>query len=273
MRQLIVPFAVLALTAGCAHAPPPIPITPPTLVLESFIPQQFDAYGVTLSMHGRLENPNPVSVPVDVFTYQISIDGQPAGGGKVSTGIVLPANGSVPARVPARLEWASVPHLLELLATHGGEAPCQVTGAALVPNGSQYLELPYAVSGTVGLPFPPKVSMGKVVLQKSDLFETIIEVQMNVQNPNKFPLPNGRLAYNLTLSGVSVVNGGNFALTDVPPGEPRLIAIPVRFSTVGAAAGAIASILRGANADVAFSGSAGYGGLEAGLDARATLAR
>ncbi len=272
MRQLIVPFAVLALAAGCAHAPPPIPITPPTLVLQSFTPVQFDAYGVTLSMEGKLENPNPVSVPVDVFTYQIAIDGQPAGGGKVSTGIVLPANGSVPATVPARLDWAAVPHLVDLLVAHGGEAPCQVSGAALVPNGAQYLELPYAVSGTVALPQLPKVSMGKVVLRKSDLFETILEVQVNVENPNKFPLPNGRLAYNLTLSGVSVVNGGNYALLDVPPGETRPIAIPVRFSTVGAAAGAIAGALRGV-ANVAFSGRAGFGGLEVGLDAQTALTR
>lgn len=272
MRQLIVPFAVLTFAAGCAHVPPPIPITPPVLVLESFLPEQLDAYGVTLAMHGRLENPNPVSVPVDVFTYRIAVEGQNIGAGRVRTGIVLPANGSVPATVPARLEWAHVPHLVEFLVANSGEVPCEVSGVALVPNGPEHLELPYAVSGTVALPLPPKVSMDKVVLRKSDLLETVLEVQMSVENPNKFPLPNGRLAYDLRLSGVSVVKGGSYALTDVPPGETRPIAIPVRFSTVGAAAGAIAGALRGV-ASVSFSGRAGYGGFAVGLDAQMGLTR
>ncbi|GAO03917.1 LEA type 2 family protein [Anaeromyxobacter sp. PSR-1] len=265
--------ALVALTAACggrAVRTPPLAIDPPAFRPEALLPTGADAYGVALALSGRIENPNPMALPVAGFTYAFEVMGAPAGGGQVASELVLPAGGAVPVTVPVRLRWADVPGFLEALATRPS-LPVTVSGAARVRAGGGTVAVPYRMDGSVVLPRLPSVTLADAVVRESTLFHTVVELRVSVRNPNPFPLPTGRLSYDLSVSGVPVIQAAKSALDAVPPQGQATVVVPVRFSTVGAAAGALAGAVRG-RADLSVSGRAGYGALEVGVDLRGALA-
>ena len=268
---LVLPAALAACGGPRASAPPPVAVDPPILRVESFLPRSADAVGVTIAMLGQVENPNPFDLSVARLGYAFEIAGRPAGNGILSTSVVLPARSEVPIQIPARLLWADVPGFVSLLAS-GQMVDFRAAGAAGVRTHRGWIDLPYAVDGQVALPRLPAVGLEGASLRQSNLFETVVEVRVGVENPNDFALPTGRLAYALSVNGVSVASAASHSLGTVPAHGEATVVIPVRFSTVGAAAGMLSGAL-GGKAEVVLAGRAGYGSLEVALDARTQLAR
>ncbi len=272
-RAAALAAALLAAACGGRRVPPPAPVavTPPVLRVDGVLPQGADAVGVTLSLQGSAENPNPFSLSVARFDYAVALEGQPVGRGQVSSGLVVPARAALPLAVPLRVGWAQIPGFLGLLATRRSLA-LHVTGAAVVPGPRGPMALPYAVAGEVALPVLPAVAFQGAALRESSVFQTVVELRLEVRNPNPFPLPTGHLAYDLFLSGVPVAQAASHSLEAVPAGGAAVVVVPVRFSTLGAAAGVLSGAM-GGRAEVALRGRAGYGALEVAVDARGGLAR
>jgi LEA14-like dessication related protein len=267
--------AVLSFAAsGCGGArrvpdAAPVAIDPPRFRAEAVLPQARDADGVTLAVTGRIENPNPFPLRVARLTYAFDVLGARVDAGAVASELALPAGAAVPVTVPARLRWVDVPGFLGVLVARES-LPFTVRGAALVRAGRGMLEVPYAIDGSVVLPRLPGVVLHDAVVRESSLLHTIVDLRVDVTNPNPFPLPTGRLAYDLSISGVPVAQAARWSLETVPPNGRATIVVPVRFSTIGAAAGALSGAVRG-RTDVVLVGRAGYGALEVGVDARGAL--
>ena len=56
----------------------------------------------------------------------------------------------------------------------------------------------------MALPRLPAVTLRGAALEEAGLFQTVIELHLEVENPNPFALPTGRLAYDLTVAGSPV---------------------------------------------------------------------
>jgi len=259
--------------AACAstHVPPPAidPVDPPAIRIESFAPIGTDAYGVMLALHGHMSNPNPFGISVARYSYALHVEGRPAGGGHLSTDLVLPPQGDVPVTILARLRWADVSGFMALLATRESLG-VRVSGLAGIRAQGRVAEVPFSAEGAVALPRPPGVALAGAVVRESTLFQTVVEVRLHVQNPNPFPLPSGRLAYDLSVGGVSVASAASQSLAGLPPGSAAIVVIPVRVSAIGAVAGVLNGTAHG-RAEVALAGRAGYGPIEVGVQARAKL--
>ena len=259
--------------AACAgeRVPPPAldPIDPPALRIESFAPTGMDAWGVALALQGHMSNPNPFEVAVGRYAYALQVEGRPAGGGELSTDLVLPPHGTGPVTILARLRWADVPGFMALLATRQ-TLSARVNGSAGVRAHGRSFEVPFTAEGALALPRPPGVALAGAVVRESNVLQTVVEVKLQVQNPNPFPLPNGRLAYDLSVGGVSVASAASQSLAGLAPGGASTVVIPVRVSAIGAVAGVLSGAARG-RAEVALAGRAGYGPIEVGVDARAKL--
>jgi LEA14-like dessication related protein len=267
--RLAVVAALLAAACGGPRVRAPTPaLAPPVLRVDALVPVGMDAEGVTLRLVGRIENPNPVALSVDYFDYALELEGRSVEGGRFESGLALPALGAVEVLVPARLRWTAVPDLLTLLAEEGA-VPVRVHGRAYVRGAGA---LAYAVAGQVVLPKLPRVALAGSTVRESGLLRTTVDLRLEIENPNDFPLPSGALAYDLTLSGVSVSRAQTHDLGAVGPRGRTTVVVPVRFSTVGAAAG-LASTALGGRGDLALTGRARFGGLAVGIDARTPLVR
>jgi LEA14-like dessication related protein len=257
---------LLAAACGGPRVRTSVPLDPPVLRIDAFLPTGMDADGVTLQLAGRIENPNAIALTVSHVDYALELDGRPSGGGRVTSDLRLPARDAVPLLVPTRLRWAQVPDLVTLLATRTA-VPIRVSGVSVVPGAGA---LPYEARGELVLPRLPRVALAGTTLRESNLLQTTVELRLEIENPNDFPLPEGRFAYDLSLSGVSVARAASYTLGGIPARGRTTVVIPARFSTVGAAAGVLSGAL-GGRGELALTGRAGFGGLEVRLDARAPL--
>jgi len=268
---LAVTLAAL-LGAGCARRtpsppPPPLPaVDPPRLTIEAVAPGTIDAFGVTVEVRGRMENPNPVDLPLARFDYAVEVEGRAVDAGRVDSRLVLPANGAVDFTVPARLHWTRVPEVVVVLTTRRTLA-LRVTGSALLQGGRP---LPWGADATVALPYLPSLVLEKSRVRESNLMHTTVELTARVRNPNDFPLPVGKLNFDLFVSGSAVANAASQGLDEVPAHGEVTVLIPVKFSPVGTVAAAAGGVLKG-QANVRLKGRAGWGELEVAVDQKIGL--
>jgi len=269
-------LALAGLAAGCAGAPVPAPppvivaVDPPLLRIESCLPQNVDANGVTIALLGRIDNPNPIDLDLARFRYAVEVEGQRVAAGQVAHHAAIPAGGSLPVAIPARLPWGNVPGFLTMFLVRESLA-VRVAGAAdvRVPGGA--IELPYAATGSVVLPRLPVVTLEGARVRESNLLDTVMEVRLRVLNPNPFPLPAGTVAFDLSVGGVAVAHAVSHSLAAVPAMSATPVLVPIRLSAMGAIAGILSAAAQG-NPEVAFAGRLGYGALAVAVDASTALA-
>lgn len=265
-RQCALAAALAALlAAGCARRaplPPPLPpVDPPRLTIEAVAPGAIDAFGVTVEVRGRMENPNPVDLPLTAFDFVIAVDGKPVDAGRLESRLVLPAGGTIDFAVPARLHWTRIPETVAVLASRRSLA-LRVTGAVHLRGGRP---LPWGADATVALPYLPTLELEQSRVRESNLRQTTVELTARVRNPNDFPLPVGRLNFDLYVSGSVVASAASQALDEVPAHGEVVVLIPVKFSALGTVAAAAGGILK-LQANVRLKGRAGWGELEVAVD-------
>jgi LEA14-like dessication related protein len=229
-------------------------------------PGALDAFGVTVEVRGQLENPNPVDLPVSAFDFAIALGGKSIDSGRLDSHQVLPAGGTIDFAVPARLHWSRVPETVLLLANRRS-LDLRVTGAAHLRGGHQ---LPWGGDATVAMPDLPGLELEKSRVRESNLMHTSVELTVRVRNPNDFPLPVGKLHFDLLVSGSEVAEAVSHALEEVPAHGEVMVLIPVKFSPAGTALAAAWGLVK-LQANIRIRGRAGWGGLEVAVDQKLGL--
>ena len=243
----------------------------PTLQFRSASIESIDFDGATVGLDYTLNNPNGFGVTLARVRYGLSLEGREVTRGEVTNGLQIPAAGQAPVRFTARLPFAEVGHLLELVQRHA-PVPYTVAGAVGVDTPVGVVELPVQHSGTVDLPGLPAFRFAGADVRMSGLTDLVVDVKIGVKNPNPFPIPAGLLAYALSLSGQPVAQVDGHQLAGVAAHGDGTITIPVRLSILGAGRAA-ASALQGSGAEVRLNGSAQLGAIPVPLDVGGTARR
>jgi LEA14-like dessication related protein len=263
-------LALLVLAAGCGgkriRVPPPPPLDPPRLAIEQVLPASFDAFGATVEVRGRMENPNPVDMPITGFDYAVAVDGRGVDAARLPSRLVIPAGATVPFSVPCTLHWARVPEVVVAFATRRS-LDLALTGAVRVYGGQV---LPWAADASVVLPLLPSLELTDSRVREKGFTQITTELTVTVKNPNDFPLPTGKLHVDVIVSGSVVANAQSYALSEVPPLGEAVIIIPVKFSPLGTVGAALGGALK-LQAHVRIKGRAGWGGLEVAVDQKVGL--
>jgi LEA14-like dessication related protein len=164
----------------------------------------------------------------------------------------------------ARLPFAEVPRLLELVA-RGGQVAYTVGGQVDVDTPIGVIDVPASHSGTVDLPTLPAFRIASARVKLASLTEVEVELTLAIDNRNPFPLPEGELKYALALGGEVVATADGEALAGVAARTEGRVVIPVRLSLLGAGR-ALAAVVRGGTADLRVTGEAKLGSLPVPLD-------
>jgi LEA14-like dessication related protein len=237
----------------------------PRLQFKDVAVEALDFDGATVALDYRLVNPNGVGLTLARVTYGLWLEGRQVTRGEVEGGVTIPASGEVPVRFTARLPFAEVPRLLELVTRGGGTVPYAVRGVVGVRTPFGELDLPVEHSGQVPLPGLPAFRLGGVEPKLAGFTDLEADVHLTIHNPNPFPLPAGRLQYALTLDGQPVASAEAHELKPVAAHSEARLTIPVRISLLGAGR-AVAGALRGGGAEVKVTGQARLGAVPVPLD-------
>ncbi len=155
-RAAFLAVALAALPCGCSSLRllTGVGLERPSLVYESWSPEQLDGEGVTIALHYRLENPNGFSLDLRSLDYRLEVQEREVAEGSLPAGVTLRASGATPLSLPVRLRWRDVPGLLGLLVTRS-EVRYRVTGRAGVGSALGTVALPFDHRDTLALPRLP----------------------------------------------------------------------------------------------------------------------
>ena len=85
-------------------------------------------------------------------------------------------------------------------------------------------------SGIKGLVEPPRIQVHKVEMGKFNLSGGSAIFVLDIQNPNRFPIPLSGFDYGLSLNGVQVANGVKEQRVTINPGQSHKLEVPLRLS-------------------------------------------
>ena len=237
---------------------------PPTLAFQGVSVSALDFDGATLVFDYRLHNPNGFGLALAGVQYWLQLEGRVVTRGSLQGGLTIPAAGDAPVRFTARLPFAEVPRLLELVA-RGGQVAYAAGGVVSVRTPLGLLDLPAEHAGQVDLPRLPAFRLASARVRLASLTEAELELTLLVDNQNPFPVPEGEFRYALALGGEVVATSEGEVLGGVAARSQGRITIPVRLSLLGAGR-ALAAAVRGGSADLRITGQAKVGALPVPLD-------
>jgi LEA14-like dessication related protein len=269
-RPLLLLAIVLA-GAGCTALTRALRtvLEPPRALFQTAELSAIDLDAATIAAHFRLENPNPVALPLDNLRWAFHLDGTKVLEGTLDERVRLAPNGATPLTVPIRVPFAALPALLTTLAAKA-EAPYLVEGRAAVRTPLGELGFPLRFEGLLPIPKVPMVSFTSARLTGLTPLGATFSVALAVTNPNVFPLPLQALAAKVSVAQQPLATVGLDAPRPLPAGGTVELSLPVTVSFAGSGL-ALLSALQSGGARVALDGEARVAGRRLPVDLATTL--
>ncbi|MDB5299596.1 MAG: conserved secreted protein [Phycisphaerales bacterium] len=126
MRQLAAALFLLVLgsvSTGCSTL-----VKWPTVALRSTTLGQATPTGVTVNFDLDLTNPNSFSLPVNRAQYKLALGGVVVVNDSAAPDATIPANGTIPLRIPVAVTFESLLAAGEALRKSGGDVPYNLDG-------------------------------------------------------------------------------------------------------------------------------------------------
>lgn len=281
MRALLAVLAASLALTGCGHtkkiAPAPLPVERPVISLTAAKVVSLDFRGLELSFGCAIDNPNPFPLSVARVKYGLALEGRNAASGSIPAPLeIAPAAPDAPGRgsivVPVTVRFADVSAFGSLL-TGDREAAYALGGEVIFETPGGPIAVPISQAGRVAMPRAPRFHAGKVHLRSASPREVVLEMPLDVRNPNAFAIPAGRISYALLLSDKEVAKAEVVIDEPIAGGGSAALAMPIRISMLKAGKAAARLMLPFASLDVGVRGQAEFGGVPVPLDLGTSIVR
>jgi LEA14-like dessication related protein len=260
IRSLAVAASLALAPAAFAQSPLAPAVAPGALAfsLKGASVDAVEASGATLAFSAELSNPTGATVLLGGVSYALDVEGKRVFEGTVPGGVEVPAGGSAAVPLPGRVRYADLPGVAAKVALKKA-VPYRLSAAAAVRTPAGDVTVPVAYEGSLSVPKPPGFGLAGLKIKSMNPFDAAIEVSVEIENENAFPLPIGLLAYRITVAGGEIASAEG-ALPAIGPGQKAVIPIPVKISLKKAGKGVVKA-LKGDEAMVGLSGVAAVGDL------------
>jgi LEA14-like dessication related protein len=248
--------ALASLAAGCE-------------ALQDFVPQvafdrlevdDLDFEAIDAGFVFRVDNPNPIAVRLDRFSYDLDLQQVDLLAGDEPEGLALPAGAAAEVRLPATLVWASVWELVDAVRGED-EVDFGLSGSFGFDSDIGPIDLPYNAGGRFPALRTPRIDLGRLRVGRVDVLRGTADVSLDVAVDNdhrsNLDLQAGR--YTLRLAGRDVAEGVLPALGAVEGASTRTVSVPITVDLVRAGAGVVDLLTRGGRVDAGFDATLDVG--------------
>jgi LEA14-like dessication related protein len=247
--------AALALVAGACAILGQAGVQRPSVSLESTRVASLSLADVDLLLGFDIRNPNSFGVRFDRLDYQLFVAGERLAEGDQRRGFEIAAGGSSRAEIPVSLAWDDLARIYRSLRS-GGSADYRI-------DAGFWFEVP--VLGAVRVPvtsdgdFPrlslPRLSVAGLDLGRVDAGGASLELTLELDNPNDFPLTVDALDYSLDLAGSRVARVEDAGRLTVGRGGRGSWTVPVRIDFAEAGRAVAQALTGGGTVDYRLDGS------------------
>lgn len=275
-RQSLAGLAALSVLASCSHArrappPAPLPVERPLVAFEAVKVEGLGFLGATLVFRTRVENPNPTPIAAVRVEYALELEGSRAAQGAVEPALAVPARdpsgapGTSALTLPVQVRFAGLPGFGRALA-EDREANYALAGAVVFSTPAGELRVPMAQAGRVTIPKRPRMRVEKIVLRSASPRKILLEMRIDVENPNDFDVPAGRIGCGLLLSGKEVVRADVLVGAPIVARGSASLPVPIEISPLKAGKAVARLLIPFTSLDVRVKGEADFGGVPVPLD-------
>lgn len=182
-------------------------------------------YNATIDFLLHVDNPNPVSLPIQGLSYTLDINNKKFLSGAAQHGTRIPANSAVDLSLPIVINYEDFLESLQQLLQQDSFA---YTISGELDFG--LIKLPYSASGSLPLPKLPQIKLAAFKVKKFsfDGVETVMQFRIN--NANQFVLNANNLSYEVLLNDIATVSGKNAQGIHIPAQGAGTVEISNKFS-------------------------------------------
>ncbi|HEX6202790.1 MAG TPA: LEA type 2 family protein [Thermoanaerobaculia bacterium] len=236
--------AALALAAGACAVLQQAGVQRPSVDLESTRVAALSLADVDLLLGFEIDNPNSFGVRLDRLDYVLTIAGERLAEGDQRRGVEIGAGRRTTAEIPVSIAWDDLARVYRSL-RGGGAADYRI-------DAGFWFDVP--VLGAVRVPvtsdgdFPrlslPRLSLAGLDVGRIDAGGARLDLRLELDNPNSFPLTVDDLDYALDLAGSRVARVEDAGRLTVDRGGRGSWTVPVRIDFAEAGR-AVAQVLAG----------------------------
>lgn len=204
--------------------------------------------GATLAFDLDVQNPNPLGLSMQGFTYKLDLGGETLLTGTDKQKLHVGANQTSKVTVPLSLDFNKV---YKSLASLKGKDTVKYHVSGDAKFG--LFSVPYDKTGTLPLPQLPEVSLQGVRVQQLTLSGAQLALDLRVKNANRFPIRFSGLDYQLKLGDAPLLEGQSSQAFAVEPNQSGVLRLPINIGYRRMAD--LTQVLQGGSLPVSFRGS------------------
>ncbi|MES9992436.1 MAG: LEA type 2 family protein [Candidatus Thiodiazotropha sp.] len=215
----------------------------PTAQVEGVRFAGLDLTGVDLVFDVGIDNPNPFSIDLTGFDYDLQLFDQSFIKGRQTQGLSLTANSDSNIQLPLRLDFKQLLRSYRQLQV-ADEASYRLDlglGFQMPVIGS--LRLPVDIEGSFPVPSLPNLKLKSLGVKSLSMQRAELELQLEVDNPNSFSLLLQQLDYDFKLNGVAIAEGLIDKPLEIDRGGAGVVTIPLSVDLLRAGLGLYSALL------------------------------
>ena len=176
----------------------------PKLSLNSVDLSKITFNGIDLIAHLNVENPNGFSIPLPKIDWELFINTASFVNGVITNDKTIKSRSTSTLDIPLSFTYEGLYNTISSLITTK-EADFEIALGVSFPIPlieNKVYELNF--KGAIPLPQLPKLSPGDIKISKIDFSGVELACGINVENPNKFPIPFPNLNWGYDVNGVQL---------------------------------------------------------------------
>lgn len=230
MKKYISILLVAIIAAGCAALRDFADTRRPTLEYNSMSVQSIDFNRAILQFHFDVNNPNPVGLTADRYSYEFFINDNSFLSGSQDQNLRISRESVSTLSVPVTLSFSEMVNTFSSLVGSDSFAYRINTEVQFDIPGLGVQSLPVNASGELPIPRMPRIEFGGFDVKNLSLAGAEMEVAFRVSNPNRFGISMSNAAYILQVNGREWLDTRLGDAVRIGASESDTIRIPIRLN-------------------------------------------
>jgi LEA14-like dessication related protein len=159
--------------------------------------------GATMTGAFTFENPTGSPLTFEKLDYALVVGPNKLIGGSTGSKVAVEGGARQRIAVPITLQFLAVPGLVASLIKGKAKFAVEALATMRSADGTAFV-VPMRWNGDLALPKPPSVKVSKLELTDVGLTEIVLTLQVDIANPNAFPIPLDAAVGTLSISRAQV---------------------------------------------------------------------
>jgi len=129
-RQTLVVLPLILISLACTN------VKQPTARFTEMNVADITSQGFTMAFDLEVHNPNAVALPISAADYKVNIGGVKVADGKATPAGTIPANGSIPVKVPVTMTYENLLAAEKAIVAAQGSVPFKLDGNLKFSGGA-----------------------------------------------------------------------------------------------------------------------------------------